>query len=316
MFIQLNMIDFFQKKTERVSVIVNKIHASIMHKCLVGEVTYIVPQTPAINLPLLNSHTVDFLVTYGYDVAPLLKRNNNIRFVCGLYSQIVSILAPDQSNILDLGDIIDRLIDGTISIAISNLQSKQCLDDLLNAYNLTKYKILVQSEEDIFQNYGSKYDIYFDVTMHPNLFFKLLTEKMPSHMVTINKINGGNYFVQMSEQSFYKKYPYYKKDMIDRISLTKYYRQISPPKISQHIQTIKSHLILLTHKDVSDDIIQTTLRKVVYQLHSNPLFKGLTPADIGYTGLMIPYHNGTNKIYKKLQLISVGNELNYYNGGL
>ena len=51
--------DFFQKKTERVSVIVNKIHASIMHKCLVGEVTYIVPQTPAINLPLLNSHTVD-----------------------------------------------------------------------------------------------------------------------------------------------------------------------------------------------------------------------------------------------------------------
>ena len=215
-----------------------------------------------------------------------------------------------------MGDIIDRLIDGTISIAISNLQSKQCLDDLLNAYNLTKYKILVQSEEDIFQNYGSKYDIYFDVTMHPNLFFKLLTEKMPSHMVTINKINGGNYFVQMSEQSFYKKYPYYKKDMIDRISLTKYYRQISPPKISQHIQTIKSHLILLTHKDVSDDIIQTTLRKVVYQLHSNPLFKGLTPADIGYTGLMIPYHNGTNKIYKKLQLISVGNELNYYNGGL
>ncbi len=311
--------EFFQRKPEHCSVIVKPIDVPLMRKCLAGKITYIQPQTPDKNLSQLNSRKVDFLVTSEYDISPFLQNTADVRFICGLHSPVVSILAPDRSNIHDLMEIFNT---PNITIAIKNIQSRRCLYDILTAYDgAHNIKIVVQSEENILSNYGTEYDMYFDVTVHPNPFFRKLTEKIPSHMITMNKINGGDYFVRPTEMPFYRKYPYYKKHLIDKVTLTKAYLQISPPIAngvdSLHVPTIKSHLILLTHKDVSNSTIQEVLRKVIFQLHSNPLFKGLTPADIGYTGLKkIRYHSGTNKIYRQLQLLSTGDDPNYYKGPL
>lgn len=261
----------------------------------------------------LNNGNLDYVIDTELNIASLYNSSHtDIRFVCSLYAPSLLLISPNDNNIIDLGDIKHFSCD--VSIAINgdrNSEQYKALTMILSMYPETSnVHIRTLKSEQILDGYGNDYLIYADLVFDNNHTIRALTDKVPSHLVSIKKVNTGDYFIRDSEKVFFKKYPYLNKDMIDIIQLQKNY-----PFLSQvhnrdlYYPTIKCRYILLSNTKISSNEIQRILSHILFLIQSrkepvSKLFRDVTVTDISHMTIPIPIHKGATHIYKQLKLHS------------
>ena len=309
---------FFHQHVEGYKVIGDLLHRDVMSG-LINISAYNDTKSSVQSLKQLNDYKTDFLILPEYSIAPYFSPTKypNVRFISTLYSQVITIIAPDNTGIRDLGDIAH--FSCKVKIAIQgkpNNDAHQCLLDILARYStsvMDNIEFRFLSDKELIEQYDHKYHLYFSVVMHPNPVVGEILGSVPSHLVSMNSVNGGSYFVENHEKAFYKKLPHYGKMMMEETILSKYYPMLSNSVgRSLYMPSIKSHFVLLTHDKVTDTDIAIILKKLLIQLHTNKVFKGLTAVDVSHTNILIPRHVGTVEIYKKLHQRS---DDNYYGKG-
>jgi hypothetical protein len=291
----------------------------------------------------LNDYKLDFIIEPELNIGPkyISEVHQNVRFVCALYSADLLLLTPNSINIIDLGDIRHwKKPTGCpckVRIAISG-------DEHSAGYQILTH--LLSFESDVVNNiefvssvtpgqllagYGSEYQIYADLASSKNTIIRTLTDRVPSHLVRSNKINGGNYFITDRERPFYRKYPYFRKKLLDILQLRRAY-----PSLSQvhnrdlYYPTIQVRYVLLTNDHVPDEKIKDVLERILKLMYTfwdpgsqplsqskserfyiSKLFQGTSVLDISYIATRIPTHDIAKQIYTQAQLHSV-NSTSFY----
>lgn len=231
----------------------------------------------------------------------------NIRFIAGLYSSNVTIISTNNHNIIDIGDIKHYSCDTTIAIAGDEKSASfLCLNHILDFYGTNtqnKINIVFGNDDSIYDRYGSEFSMYFKlVDQHPDQTIKRLTDKIPSHMVTMKNINNGSLVVKADEKPFYEKYPTYNKSSVDLHDLLRWYPLLTDTDHgSVFIPTIKSKHVLLTHNKMTNKKVEDIVHKVLYSIYNHKLFKGVHVTDLHYIR-NIPLHEGANKVYHQIHL--------------
>lgn len=271
----------------------------------------------ALQSPLdsLNNYNLDFVIDTELNIAPKYmgkKVHNNLRFVCSLYKSSLLLIAPNSSNIIDLGDIKHYTCKVSIGVAGDrSTEQYQAVVQILSAYGEQTTKninIVNLDRKALMEGYGTTFIIYADLTTSKSSLIRALTDKIPSHLVSLHKINTGGYHVTYQEKPFYKRYPYYRKEMIDIIQLRRNY-----PLLSQvhnrdlYYPTIRTGYALLCHDKVPDSKIQNILHQILILMYEkggivSQLFKGITIIDLGHISTVIPIHQGAEQVYRDIQL--------------
>ena len=120
---------------------------------------------------MLDQYAVDFAVAPELSITPSYKAQKNVRFVASLYSSVITIIAPNDTNIIDLGDI--KHYTCTVTIALTgNKQSPSyiCLLQLLSRYPKSlqeNVSIKFLNDEDVIKEYGDTYNLYFALIFFP-----------------------------------------------------------------------------------------------------------------------------------------------------
>lgn len=254
----------------------------------------------------LDTYDLDFVVDTELNIATNYSKGqkNNVRFVCSMYASSLLLIAPNDTNIIDIGDIKHYTCKVTIVV---NPSSYHALVKLLSVFEL-RDKVLIQTVSSVqtettwprFPFIYATYVTYGDPGMKVDPLVRRLTESVPSHLVSMRKVNSGSYFVTYQEQPFYKQHPYFYKSMIDIIQLQRQY-----PLLSQvhnrdlYYPTIRMHYVLLCHNKVSNDKIQNVVRTVLRRTVT------LTAADISHMTVAIPMHEGAKEVFRNIQLHTV-----------
>lgn len=304
----------------------NHIHTALLDQSI-GKESYQIRDRPVSSSILndLHNHNLDFVVDTELNIAPSYKNQTNVRFICSLYAPALLLLSPNSDNILDIGDI--KYFNCEVGIGILAPQTSERYQTVLHLLSFyiperRNIKIYSMNEEELLQGYGSKFRIYADLATYRNRLVHLLTDKLPSHFVSMRKINGGSYHITDSEKPFYSKYPYFKKEMLDIKQMQRYY-----PSLTQvhnrdlYYPTIKVHYILLCNKGIPNKTVEDILHKILklkhtrwnlgYKLNTkdqrqryfvSKLFEDVTLTDISHLSTDIAIHPGAEKVYRDLQL--------------
>lgn len=279
----------------------------------------------------LNNYTTDFVLDTELNIAPryLGTAQPNIRFVCSLYSPALLLLSPNNSNIIDMGDL--KHWSCKVKIAVNRSSNYQAIMALLAQYESDNAEIIPVTSDNLMKGYGTEYQVYADLAMSYDEIISKLTQKVPSHLVSMRNINGGEYHITLSEQAFYRNYPYYEKDMIELKTLQQYYPQLAQVHNRDlYYPTIKTKYVLLCHDRIRSKPLSTIVHKILVLMHQhwpaghkittlgqqerrivNQLFKGTTVTDITHISTTIPIHDSVKEIYRKLQLHSLDDN-SYY----
>lgn len=280
---------------------------------------------PADSLASLNTYSTDFVLDTELNIATryLGTRQPNIRFVCALYSPSLLLLAPNDTNIIDMGDL--KHWSCKVKIGIDNSSNQQAIMSLLAQYESDNAEIIPMSRDNLIKGYGVDYQVYADLAMSYNSIISELTKSTPTHLVSMRNINGGKYHVTLSEQDFYRNYPYYEKDIIEIKTLQQYYPQLSQVHNRDiYYPTIKTKYVLLCHDRIKDKQLSSIVHKILFLMHQhwpdgyritslkqqeqrfvNQMFKGTTVVDITHISTTIPIHDAVKEIYRELQLHSL-----------
>jgi len=214
------------------------------------------------------------------------------KFVCSLYAAQLLILAPNSSNIIDMGDIEHYGCPVTVGINVNqSVEATACLKHLLwkegpNALDNTR--IIVASEEELLKRYGTTVGeggvgevgaasggssqppimLYLTLTVTPDAIISKLTEKVPSHFVSTRNVNSGELHITYSEEPFYKQYPFYRKSMVSLERERKFYPYLSATHNRDlYLPTIKTSYVLVCRDSVSAEKVEQMLHKVLYVMH-------------------------------------------------
>jgi hypothetical protein len=283
----------------------------------------------------LNDYKLDFVIDTELDVAPKYMGKNvhgNIRFVCSLYSPALLLIAPNDSNIVDMGDIKHYSCKVVIAVDGDEITERhQALMQLLSSYSndtLDNIEVLHLSREKLLNGYGSDYTVYADLAVLKNPVIKALTDKVPSHLVSIRKINSGSHQVTYTERPFYQRYPFYNKHMVDIQQLQRYYPMLAPVHNRDlYYPTIHTHYVLLCHNKIPAWKIQDVMHKTLYLMkvhwpidskldsleqrekqEVSKLFKGTTVAELAHIITAIPAHQGAKDVFAELHLHSTSTD--------
>jgi len=148
------------------------------------------------------------------------------------------ILCPNNIGLRDLSDIEFYSCDIRIGLRSTSTKAKEVLKHILTKIPNAKPKIIYLEDKDIASGYGNMYDIYVDMLTHPDTYIKELTERLPSHILYINTINNGDYFITLSEKPFYDKYNY-SKHLTDTLKIRRYYPYLTLLSKDIYIPTIQ-----------------------------------------------------------------------------
>jgi TRAP-type uncharacterized transport system substrate-binding protein len=265
-------------------------------------------------LDSLNQYDLDFVIDTELNiVTENADSRKNLRLVCALYAPSLLLIAPNGSNIIDLGDI--KYYTCKVVIAVNDTGSHQALTQILSAYDeqITKnINIIVVHPNAQLDGYGSAFTIYAGLGLAvQNPLIRELTDKVPSHLVSFHRINAGSYHITHLEKPFYTRYPYYNKKIIDINQLKRLYPQLSSVHNRDlYYPTIRTRYVLLCHDKVPDDKIQDILNRILILKAGRTrwddtsagerqivtrLFEDTSVTDIGYTA--IPLHKGSEKAF-------------------
>lgn len=280
------------------SVIADSKHHEILRK-IIGS-THRYATVPDKNIiQMVDSGNYDFAV-----VPKLLIPGNtvdNVRFVTGLHQATATLLGPNDSNLIDIGDF--QHYSCPVTIGVLKGPDQVCLNHLLREAEAPAQIILFESTDELMRGYNSKYMLYFGLTdlRKRDPVINALTEKMPSHFLSMRKINKGTYHITYEETTFYKTHPYYQKEMIDLVRAKQQYPFLgSVGHIELYIPSVKTQYALICHTGVPKKKIKSVMSKVLRLLRTDEVFKGITISEMNLGRSAVEFHPIARRIFNQL----------------
>jgi len=244
---------------------------------------------------------------------------NGYSFVATLHQPILLLLVRDETGMIEFNDIQHYTCKVKIGIPHKDSTERRIISDILNYYPDS-----VKNNTDIIPlnkwttNHstvgptsglilGHDYHIHAQL-VYPgktNSIIRKLTEEQPSHLMTMVRINGGNYFITGKEKAFYKKNTYYEKALYDLQRSIKFYPQLSrigSQQYSLYLPTIKCRYLLLAKDSVDNRTINKIIRKL-FILYTSRKIKEMTLTDMVRNVTKLPIHPASKKIYGHLHLV-------------
>jgi hypothetical protein len=214
------------------------------------------------------------------------ESRKNVRFVANVQESVLILMSPNQYPIQDISDLA-KLLQPPI-IKVNNKAAELVVRDILNEYpgvNSKDMKISTDVENPI---------MYAFLTVQPSTEISDLVKNSPMHVVTMNKINTGNYFVLETEKPFYRKHIHYEKTSFDMHTQgVKYYPGLSIRGQLMYYPTIKCKYAIYAHESFSDAAVERLLTYILKQ-------KTMALTETAYNpDESIPTHTGARKIYQR-----------------
>ncbi len=220
------------------------------------------------------------------------SRQENLRSVFSLYTESITLIATEESNIREVEDLKGKRVN------LGNLGSGQLQNsrDVLEIIGITeeeisaKYVGVVEALE-LLQD--EKLDAFFYTVGHPNDNTKEATSGRIKTFIVPIKVADTN--------KLRKKYPYYEKTLINH--------SFYPEALNREdIQTIGVKATLITKRNTLEDIVYAVTKEVFGNLEElkkleplDQVFKDLTKENM-LKGLTAPIHKGALRYYKETGL--------------
>jgi hypothetical protein len=180
-----------------------------------------------------------------------------VRFVGNLLNSALILMSPNEYNIQDLSDL-SRVQSGLI-LANSPF-TVTVVQDILSSYP----NYMVKNIRVSVNAANEKPLMYAFLAVHPSAEIANLVKEKPMHVVTMSKINNGNYFISQKEKPFYRKHLHYEKASFDmHRDGVKYYPGLSIRGQLLYYPTIKYKYSLYARAEFSDQAVQRLLQELL-----------------------------------------------------
>lgn len=240
------------------------------------------------------------------DMIVLPEMDNNLyksyKFVAVLSQPSLLLLTPNDSNIIDLGDI--RLHKCIVKIAVFTTVEYRMIIDILKYY-----PNLVSNNAKIIRwmphmKYGKDYQIMAKLLMPDRVdkIIKVHTEQIPSHLITIININSGDYLVKDTESPFFTEHRYYNKELYDLHKSIQHYpllSRVGSQKYSLYLPTISCRFNIIAKPKVNRVIIiniLTRLERLIKTEHGLTI----TRKNLSYTYSKLRLHPAARDFYHNM----------------
>ena len=151
------------------------------------------------------------------------------------------ILCPNDYRMLDVGDVV--FSSDVILVGIRWGQAHVLYERLQYIYPFLKghTKVIhLKTDEEVVSGYGYTYHVYFDYApLWANAYLNRLSAMRPSHLMSFNGLNSGDYFVKDRERPFYDRYAQYTKALVDISIILYFYPYIAVMSHYLYLPTIK-----------------------------------------------------------------------------
>jgi hypothetical protein len=148
------------------------------------------------------------------------SRQEGFKFVANINNATLLLLVPNEyNNLTDFNDIAKY----RVTIKVTDQTTMTVVKDIISYYPKTITDNIIDIGQDV-ENAA----IYAIVTSHPNMEINKLLDKFDGmHLMTINRINSGDYFIKDKEKDFFKRHLYYSKSTFDlQTDAQKFYPKI------------------------------------------------------------------------------------------
>jgi hypothetical protein len=127
------------------------------------------------------------------------------------------ILCPNDYRMLDLSDV--ALSAEVILVGIRSGPAHVLYERLRYMFHVLEQHtkvVLLKNDQEVLSGYGYAYHVFFDYTpLWNNAYLLELSSQRPSHLMSFNRLNSGDYFMKDHERPFFMRYPEYKKALVD-----------------------------------------------------------------------------------------------------
>jgi hypothetical protein len=207
----------------------------------------------------------------------------NVGFVGNLMNSTMMIMSPNQYNIYDLADLAKV---NNVQIKVNNVASMQVMKDILKMYpDITNVTVT--------ENATIAPAVYAFLVVHPSPEISILVKAEPMHVVTMNKLNKGDYFVAgETEQKFYKENLFYEKASFDmHRNAVKYYPGLSMRGKLLYYPTIQYKYALFANMKFSSDAV----KRILLNLMSKRI---MSETEVAYDpDRLVNTHPGAREVY-------------------
>lgn len=266
-----------------------------------------------------NYGNVDLGVATEYELDSMLRNKDNkidnLRYVCSLYDTDVVVLADNSSMMFDLNDTRNK----RVHIGIRGSTTNKLARKIMSLCGINEVTLIETDYQQLIENdYGTNVDAVFLLNSKYNDVLLQLTNKVPSHLLSIKSLNNGNvYSKTIDEIKLYRENPYIHKKMLSYIEYVNYYPKLSRVNERQdYIPSIKTRYVLFAHKYVEEEIgynVLKTIHSHLNSLNSENFLNNDSLMSISYSLLPLKTHNGVLKYYKEHNIISELDCIHYYN---
>ena len=276
--------EFYHKQLKFINIYIGK--SNMLHENIIKE----------INVNSRNYKLMQSLKQSEMAIMPNLpiSRRSAFKFVANVNNANLLLLVPNEYNsLIDFNDIIKY----KVKIKVTDQITLAVVKDIIDYYP----KYITDNIIDV----GLEVEnaaIYAIVTSHPNTEINNLLENFDGmHLITINRINSGDYFIKDKERNFFRRHPYYSKSTFDLLKDSqKYYPKIKRQGNRLYYPTLslKYSLFSKTGKDLQEpisDIINSLINRKI-----------LTQNEIANDHIKGDMHEDAIKVYRNKHIFKDG----------
>ncbi len=210
----------------------------------------------------------------------------NVGFVGNVMDSTLIMMSPNQFNIHDLEDLANFT---NVQIKVNNSASLQVMNDILKAYPNIMPNVTVTETPT------GRPAVYAYLVVHPSPEIAAQVRAEPMHVVTMNKLNKGDYFVTgETEEAFYNENRFYEKATFDmHRNAVKYYPGLSMRGKLLYYPTIKYKYALFAHMKFSPEAVKRILLSLMRKRNG-----AMAATDIAYDpDRLVNTHPGAREVY-------------------
>jgi len=159
----------------------------------------------------------------------------------GISDKYLFIISPNDYPLRDLADVIKSRPALKIGIRKAG-QAQMLYEQLKEVFPMLgrKTTAVLLEDDQIISGYTYSYHIYMDfLPLERDIFITGLSEKTPSHLMTVRSLNAGNFFITDGERPFYTKYPQYQKALLEKNVILHIYPYLAIIERVLYVPTIK-----------------------------------------------------------------------------
>jgi hypothetical protein len=221
------------------------------------------------------------------------ERPKEYAFVGNVMDSKLILMSPNQFPLQDLSDL--KQIQSAV-IQVPDNGTANVIKNLISEYpDVTVTGIKIRIGAGVEQPIMYAFMMMNNGNASPEI--AKLVRQEPMHVVTMSKINNGNYFVSDTEKPFFEKHKAYEKSSFDMHNEgVKFYPGLSIRGQLLYYPTIKYKYTLYARTDFSTDAVNRLLTHIIDK-------KIMPLAEVGYNPEeSLPTHRGALEVYQKLNI--------------